>query len=279
MNQDENDKPTNLYDSGQKMKKQTNRKRNRATPFLMLLILFCLFGGVMSCNRSTPDADEQGTREGESESSVRATPRELAVRSEPATTVPTRALQTQPTQALTSTSEESRQPQAPSSPSSGAETKLSATPLDAALQSIEYGNTALARAQLSALLETGLGDPLLSAQIYFLQAKSYLIDGLYVEALTLLERLASENKTPQALNTGGVTVQRENRLQDILLQAIFVRGEALMGLGRYEEAIGAYEQFGESYPWMAEIVEQKDRQCASRIRQSSERRRRLPQSV
>jgi soluble lytic murein transglycosylase len=88
-------------------------------------------------------------------------------------------------------------------------------------------------------------DPGRRAEALYELGRAYLGEGLYGEALTTLEQLdgllAAEQQDP------GQFGQKEQ----------FLRGEALLGLGRYSEAVAAYWRFLESYPWMHETVQQR----------------------
>jgi soluble lytic murein transglycosylase len=104
---------------------------------------------------------------------------------------------------------------------------------------VRYGDYAGARA----LLTQVAADPGRRAEALYDLGRAYLGEGLYGEALATLEQLdgllAAEQRDP------GQFGQKEQ----------FLRGEALLGLARYSEAVAAYGRFLESYPWMNETVQ------------------------
>ena len=123
-----------------------------------------------------------------------------------------------------------------------------ATPAPAALlatgrQLHRYGDYANARAAFARVMaEAGTDLPLRLAATYDL-ARAYLADGAFGEALATLDQLdqavAAEGADPDQFG------QKDH----------FLRAEALMGLGRYADAVAAYWRFLDAYPGLAEAVQ------------------------
>lgn len=132
--------------------------------------------------------------------------------------------------------------------------------LHGAQQLFRYGDYAAARAQLVTLMDDE--DAQLRANALFTLAKAYWADSLYGEALETLDLLAGETPgdddsgEPQGggANEEAAIIEDVRALQEM---ALFLRGEVLTGLGRYSEAVNAYQEFGERHPWMTEGVQPK----------------------
>ena len=74
-------------------------------------------------------------------------------------------------------------------------------------------------------------------------ARAYLADGAFGEALATLDQL------DQAVAAEGADPDQFGQ------KDYFLRAEALMGLGRYADAVAAYWRFLDAYPWLAEAVQ------------------------
>ena len=226
----------------------------RVMPLLLLLILVGLGIGITACNREDPVVEPAGQEVSAGEAASTTLP-DLAVRSAQSSVAATEV----PNQNSKTLAEKKELVPTPlvTTPQATHKKQSPEKTFNTARQSFEYGNTALARAQLAALLDGPTDDPLLFAQIYFLQAKSYLTDGLYTDALATLGKLTPQGTFDNPSTAESAEAIEEDPLQEIQQQAIFLQGQALLGLGRYAEAIRKYEQFEQLYPWSREVVEQK----------------------
>lgn len=100
-----------------------------------------------------------------------------------------------------------------------------------------YGYYAEEQALLLRFLDEG-SDPAALAEARYRLGESYLADGQYATALATLDAFIGD--------AGGAQVS------SLTLDATFLRGEALAGLGRYEEALAAYTLFSQSDPSLAQ---------------------------
>jgi soluble lytic murein transglycosylase len=116
-------------------------------------------------------------------------------------------------------------------------------PLDVGRRLQRYGDYAAARTALNQVVTDAAAAPARQAEALYDLGRAYLGEGLYSEALATFDRLdvllASAGGDP------GQFGQKEH----------FLRGEALLGMGRYAEAVNDYRQFLEAYPWMSESVQ------------------------
>lgn len=110
-------------------------------------------------------------------------------------------------------------------------------------QLVRYGDYAAARTTLNQIAGDTTAAPERRAEALYDIGRAYLGEGLFGEALATLDQLdallASAGSDPNQFG------QKEH----------FLRGEALMGLGRYSDAVAAYWLFLEAYPWMNEAVQ------------------------
>jgi len=245
--------------------------RLQPTPLWRVLLLVVLIAGAGCGDR----AGAQRNGEGGTTAAQTATPeRALSrgrVRAPAAQSVPTFT----PTVAL----------EAAGAAATPAPTPSAAQQLAAARQAYTNGNYARARSQLAPLLSNE--DTTLRLHAHFELAKAYLVDGLYDEALTTLDLLDGDatSETVRAGSTEGATAAVPHAgsnlaLSDILRLsqspvdtvdaddaaqqaavlrelALYLRGEALTGLGRYVEAIAAYQQVEAAHPWLTETVQEQ----------------------
>ncbi len=133
-----------------------------------------------------------------------------------------------------------------------AATPLPQEQLALGLQAYRLGDYSAARSRLAALLTSQeiAGDTRRQAQ--FELAKAYLADGYFAEAIGTLDQLQAEDDLSLAAAAVDAVA-----LQEIQALAGFLRGEALAGLGRYDEAIAAYTRFLQGYPAAAAAVQPK----------------------
>ena len=110
------------------------------------------------------------------------------------------------------------------------------------------GDYAAARAQFSALLTSDATPRELRLRAQYELAKSYLAEELFAEALAILDQLQAEGEL-------GLVAATPDSAQDIQAKAEYLRAEALYGLGRNDEAAGAYTRFLQSYPSAAAAVQ------------------------
>ena len=112
--------------------------------------------------------------------------------------------------------------------------------------------------------ETPAGAPVQerSALLYQL-ALSYLAGGQPAAALDALERLGdllpADSAGPQPDGGADAVAQR-------MIDSIFLRAEALAGVGRSAEAVIAYRAFLEKRPQLIDVVEEVCRRCLARRR-------------
>ncbi len=106
-----------------------------------------------------------------------------------------------------------------------------------------YGDYMAARIQFAALLAEPQAEPALRLQARYALARAYLADDAYEEALVTLDLLDQDLAANATLSNTFASKQH------------FLRADALKDLGRYSEAIAAYERFLASYPGMAEPVQ------------------------
>ncbi|MFN3332212.1 MAG: tetratricopeptide repeat protein, partial [Caldilinea sp.] len=115
--------------------------------------------------------------------------------------------------------------------------------LERGRQLVRYGDYAAARTTLNQIVADASASSEQRAEALYDIGRAYLGEGLFGEALATFDQLdallASAGSDP------GQFGQKEH----------FLRGEALMGLGRYNDAIAAYWRFLEAYPWMNEAVQ------------------------
>ncbi len=115
--------------------------------------------------------------------------------------------------------------------------------LESGRQFLRYGDYASAREVFATIRNDPSTESALRREAIYDLARAYVADGMYGEALTTLDSLDQELAADDA--DPGQFGQKEH----------FVRGEALAGLGRYGDAVAAYWQFLDAYPWMGEAVQ------------------------
>jgi len=115
--------------------------------------------------------------------------------------------------------------------------------LSAGRRLLRYGDYVAARTALNQVAAAPESDPALRAEALYDLGRAYLGEGLYGEALATFDRLdtllADGSGDPNQFG------QKEH----------FLRAEALMGMGRYTDAVAAYWRFLDAYPWMGEAVQ------------------------
>jgi soluble lytic murein transglycosylase len=108
---------------------------------------------------------------------------------------------------------------------------------------LRYGDYAAARTALNQVVADPAAAPDLRGAALYDLGRAYLGEELYGEALAAFDQLdallASTEADPAQFG------QKEH----------FLRAEALLGMGRYADAVTAYGQFLEAYPWMNETVQ------------------------
>ena len=116
-------------------------------------------------------------------------------------------------------------------------------PLAAGDLLLRYGDYAAARTALNQVAADSTAAPDRRASALYDLGRAYLGEGLYGEALAVFDELdallAGAGGDPEQFS------QKEH----------FLRAEALVGLSRYADAVAAYWQFLEAYPWMNEAVQ------------------------
>jgi len=132
---------------------------------------------------------------------------------------------------------------APAQPAPTVSAPIPSDPLAAGRLLLRYGDYAAARAAFNQVATDAATPSDLRAAALYDIGRAYLGEGLHSEALATFDQL-------DALLTGaagdpGQFGQKER----------FLRAEALSGMGRYAEAVAAYWQFLEAYPWMNEAVQ------------------------
>ena len=118
-----------------------------------------------------------------------------------------------------------------------------ADPLAAGRLLLRYGDYAAARTALNQVAADAAMPPDLRAAAIYDLGRAYLGEGLYSEALAAFDQL--DALLAGAGGDPGQFGQKE----------YFLRAEALLGMGRYADAVAAYWQFLEAYPWMNEAVQ------------------------
>lgn len=106
-----------------------------------------------------------------------------------------------------------------------------------------YGDYANARNLLSRVIDDPAAPAELRREAQYDLARAYLGDGLYGEAQAALDTLDA------ALAADGADPDQFSQKEQ------FLRGEALLALGQYSEAIAAWWRFLDAYPWMGESVQ------------------------
>lgn len=106
-----------------------------------------------------------------------------------------------------------------------------------------YGFYADEQAVLLALLDDSgaSSEQILDAR--YRLAESYLAVDDYAQSLAMLDQFRLE-------------ASAQNESDPRLVSALVVRADALVGLGRYDEAIADYETFLESHPALAEVIQE-----------------------
>ena len=105
-----------------------------------------------------------------------------------------------------------------------------------------YGDYAGARAAFNRVAGDAVAAETLRAEAVYDLGRAYLAEGAYGEALATFDRLE------QMLAAAGADPNQ------FAVKEQFLRGEALVGAGRYADAIAAYWRFLDAYPWMSEAV-------------------------
>lgn len=108
---------------------------------------------------------------------------------------------------------------------------------------LRYGDFAAARMALDQAAADPATDLAQRAEALYDLGRAYLGEGLYGEALATFDRL--DLLLRDAGGDPGQFGQKEH----------FLRGEALVGMGRYADAVAAYWRFLEAYPWMSGAVQ------------------------
>lgn len=115
--------------------------------------------------------------------------------------------------------------------------------LERGRQLVRYGDYAAARTTLNQIAADASASSEQRAEALYDIGRAYLGEGLFGEALATFDQL--DVLLSSAGSDPGQFGQKEH----------FLRGEALTGLGRYNDAIAAYWRFLEAYPWMNEAVQ------------------------
>ncbi|MCO5213237.1 MAG: transglycosylase SLT domain-containing protein [Caldilinea sp.] len=115
-------------------------------------------------------------------------------------------------------------------------------PLATGRRLLRYGDYVAARTALNQVAAAADGDPARRAEALYDLGRAYLGEGLYGEALATFDQL---DTLLAGSGDPGQFGQKEH----------FLRAEALMGMGRYTDAVAAYWQFLDAYPWMGEAVQ------------------------
>jgi soluble lytic murein transglycosylase len=108
---------------------------------------------------------------------------------------------------------------------------------------LRYGDYAAARTEFATLLNAPTVETRTRLQARYDLARSYLAESSYGEALAVLDQLDQDLAAADA------------DPNEFARKEQFLRAEALLGQGQYSQAVAAYWQFLETYPWMAEIVQ------------------------
>ena len=152
-----------------------------------------------------------------------------------------------PTEAATPT------PLPPTSPPpTAAPTPLPDERMALGAQAYRLGDYGAARSHLAALLANQDIANDLRRLAQFELAKAYLAEEYYAEALAALDQLQAEDDLGLAASAVGPF-----SLQEVRDLADFLRGEALAGLGRFDEAVAVYTRFLQGYPATVVAVQTK----------------------
>ncbi|HRW49128.1 MAG TPA: tetratricopeptide repeat protein, partial [Caldilinea sp.] len=114
-------------------------------------------------------------------------------------------------------------------------------PLATGRRLLRYGDYVAARTALNQVATATNGDSVRRAEALYDLGRAYLGEGLYGEALATFDQL---DTLLAGSGDPGQFGQKEH----------FLRAEALTGMGRYTDAVAAYWQFLDAYPWMGEAV-------------------------
>ncbi len=120
------------------------------------------------------------------------------------------------------------------------------------VQAYRLGDYGAARSHLAALLANQDIANDLRRLAQFELAKAYLPEEYYAEALAALDQLQAEDDLGLAASAVGPF-----SLQEVRDLADFLRGEALAGLGRFDEAVAVYTRFLQGYPATVVAVQTK----------------------
>ncbi|MFO7631429.1 MAG: transglycosylase SLT domain-containing protein [Caldilinea sp.] len=132
----------------------------------------------------------------------------------------------------------------PTNPAATASTSsVAVDSLELGRRLVRYGDYAAARTALNQIAADAAMPSERRAEALYDLGRAYLGEGLYGEALATFDQL--DALLAGAGSDPGQFGQKEH----------FLRGEALLGLGRYSEAVAAYWRFLEAYPWMNEAVQ------------------------
>jgi soluble lytic murein transglycosylase len=104
-----------------------------------------------------------------------------------------------------------------------------------------YGDYAAARAVFNRVAGDATATAEQRAEALYDLGRAYLGEGLYGEALATFDRL---EQVVAGADPGQFAAKEQ-----------FLRGDALVGTGRYADAIAAYWRFLDAYPWMSEAVQ------------------------
>jgi soluble lytic murein transglycosylase len=104
-----------------------------------------------------------------------------------------------------------------------------------------YGDYAAARAVFNRVAGDATATAEQRAEALYDLGRAYLGEGLYGEALATFDRL---EQVVAGADPGQFAAKEQ-----------FLRADALVGTGRYADAIAAYWRFLDAYPWMSEAVQ------------------------
>ena len=138
---------------------------------------------------------------------------------------------------------------APSAPAAVAAPRVEAPAAPADLAALlaegrqlhRYGDYAAARAVFNRVAGDAAATAEQRAEALYDLGRAYLGEGLYGEALATFDRL---EQAVAGADPGQFAAKEQ-----------FLRGDALVGTGRYADAIAAYWRFLDAYPWMSEAVQ------------------------
>ena len=108
---------------------------------------------------------------------------------------------------------------------------------------LRYGDYVAARTVLNQIITAAESPPAHRAEALYDLGRAYLGEGLYGEAIASFDQL--DALLADDSSDAGPFGQKE----------YFLRAEALMGMGRYTDAVAAYWRFLDAYPWMGEAVQ------------------------